>query len=102
MLLFVFPFPPFHFPVSIHQFRLFLNLKQFPPNFILKLELTLLMQVLCGRLVRPMRKENTPGIGKTQNPLLVKAQQKINDNDEVEIAKSWFYIGSANLSPSAW
>jgi hypothetical protein len=49
-----------------------------------------------------MRKENTLGIGKTQNPLLVKAQQKINDNDEVEIAKSWFYIGSANLSPSAW
>jgi len=59
------------------------------------------MQVLCGRLVRPMRKENAR-IGQTQNPLLVKAQQKLNDNDEVEIAKSWFYIGSANLSPSAW
>ena len=33
------PFP-LHFPVSIHQFRIFLNLKQFPPNFILKLGLT--------------------------------------------------------------
>jgi len=61
------------------------------------------MQVLCGRLVRPTRKENTPRIGQTQNPLLVKAQQqKFNENDEVEIAKSWFYIGSSNLSPSAW
>jgi hypothetical protein len=59
------------------------------------------MQVLCGRLVRPTRKENTR-IGQTQNPLLVKAQQKLSEDDDVEIAKSWFYIGSANLSPSAW
>jgi Tyrosyl-DNA phosphodiesterase len=52
-----------------------------------------MMQVLCGRIVR------NNGIGSTQN------HHQLQENPQrrnVEISKSWFYIGSANLSPSAW
>jgi hypothetical protein len=52
-----------------------------------------MMQVLCGRIVR------NNGIGSTQN------HHQLHENPQrrnVEISKSWFYIGSANLSPSAW
>ena len=43
--------------------------------------------------------------GETLNrhPLMVNAQRKFNwDDDDVEIRLNWFYLGSANLSPSAW
>jgi hypothetical protein len=59
------------------------------------------MQVLCGRIVRPRRNEFT-GPGQTQKHHLVSAQQELTNPDERQITKSWFYIGSANLSPSAW
>lgn len=55
------------------------------------------MQILCGRNVR------NNGIGATQNHQnhhqLENSQRK---TENVEISKSWLYIGSANLSPSAW
>jgi hypothetical protein len=54
------------------------------------------MQVLCGRIVRHKRDGN----GESKK-LLVPAENSRTDHHE-EIIKSWFYIGSANLSPSAW
>ncbi len=45
--------------------------------------------------MRHKRNGNT-GIG--QNDKLVCAENA----DQDEITKSWFYLGSANLSPSAW
>jgi hypothetical protein len=53
------------------------------------------MQVLCGRIVRHKRNGN---IGSGQTDKLVNAES----TDQDEITKSWFYLGSANLSPSAW
>jgi hypothetical protein len=53
------------------------------------------MQVLCGRIVRHKRNGN---VVSGQADELVNAQS----TDLDEITKSWFYLGSANLSPSAW
>jgi len=41
------------------------------------------------------------------HPLVNAQRKKFNwdhddDDDNVEITKNWFYLGSANLSPSAW
>jgi len=52
-----------------------------------------MLQVLCGRIVR------NHGIAATQNHHQLENHPQLKN---VEISKSWFYIGSANLSPSAW
>jgi hypothetical protein len=80
------------------------NLKQFPHLNKVEIELTGTAQVLCARIVRNKQKT---GLGQTQNSLVNAFQQNLNrtdpdDLEQVEIKKSWFYIGSANLSPSAW
>jgi hypothetical protein len=54
------------------------------------------MQVLCGRIVRHKRDGN----GQSKK-VLVPAEHN-HRTDHEEIMKSWIYIGSANLSPSAW
>jgi len=53
-------------------------------------------KVLCGRIVRHKRDGN----GQSKK-VLVPAEQN-HRTDHEEIMKSWIYIGSANLSPSAW
>jgi hypothetical protein len=56
-----------------------------------------------------MRNNRSGAASKTQN-FFINAQRNSQTSSsslpataaELEIRKSWFYLGSANLSPSAW
>jgi hypothetical protein len=62
------------------------------------------MQVLCGRIVREGKRNDNVYDGKTLLPAdRSRTKEGIgNEGNDVEIAKTWLYLGSANLSLSAW